>query len=191
MDNKVSISLISIFILIFSVFGCKDERKNIEENLSSMQLHPISLNLDKMVRMHSKNDTSYITMKAASPKYRYIVYVDSSECSPCMIDHMYEWNGLIDSIRERNLSVDFIFIVAPRYNQKEDAILAIESSGLKNDIYVDTAYTFMQANTYIPKEAKYHAFIINDSNKVVLVGNVLNNKRINNMFNKILKIKAK
>jgi hypothetical protein len=178
-----------VIIALFALTECDNRIESIKNNLLSMQKDSIILPLDKMICMHSENAES-TTLKRGTikNKYQYIVYVDSTQCTPCAIDGMYAWNVLMDSLRTRKSQVDFVFIVAPRKEQMEKTILSIKSSGLISDVYVDTSYVFNLSNPRLPQEEKFHYFMISKENKIVMVGDILYNPSMRKLFNKIINL---
>ena len=77
-------------------------------------------------------------------------------------------------------------IVAPKHEQIEDAYLSIESNGLDSPVYVDTAYAFRKANPYLPDERMYHSFLLDEKDSVVIVGNPIENPKIDSLINVIV-----
>lgn len=98
---------------------------------------------------------------------------------------MFLWNDMIDMTHAK---VNYIFIFEPKKNQIEDSELSVESSGLKANIYLDTARVFRKENAFIPKGEKYHTMLIDTNDSIVMVGMPLTNTRIKNIYYKILKI---
>lgn len=184
-----NLSIVLVIIALFLLAGCDDSKKSIKNTLLSMQKDTIIMPLDKMICMHSENAES-ITLKGCTLKdtYQYIVYVDSTQCNPCAIDGMYAWNVLVDSLRTRKSHVDFVFIVAPRKEQMEETILSIKSSGIISDVYVDTSYVFSLSNPRLPQKEKFHCFLINKENKIIMVGDILYNPAVRKLFNKIINL---
>lgn len=145
-----------------------------------MQANRMKLSLNRMACCVPDNDTSRIDTISAA--YRLVVYVDSTNCSPCVLNKMHQWNSLIDKTRKHGNHVNYIFIFEPKTDQIEDAHLAVESSGLKNRIYLDTACVFRDDNAFMPRDKKYHAVLINQKDSIVLIGNPKSNKQVEAMF---------
>lgn len=97
---------------------------------------------------------------------------------------MYQWNGYIDRLHKKG--VRFVFVFEPNRTLLEDVYLAIESSGLKNPIYVDTTCVFKKENECVPDDIKYHSFLLDDKCKILVVGNPLLNKEIEKLIDKII-----
>lgn len=182
LQTKKYLSLSSLFEMKYSVFaiciiavlisGCHDEKKDVEEEIIRMQSHPIVLPLQKMACRYKDRDT--IATDNINKQLRMVVYVDSSRCSPCTLDKMFVWNDFIketDSVFGGRL--ECVFIVAPKPEQMEDAFLSIESSGLKKPVYVDTTYAFRKANKDFPNDSRFHTFLLDRNDSILLVGNPL------------------
>ena len=115
----------------------------------------------------------------SNSSYKWIEYVDSAECSPCTIDHLSEWklylktNGKLCDIQ--------IIIESKKYKLQQ-----IKEKLIQNDIqlpvYIDTSFIFHRHNPQIPNKRIFHTFLLDESNKVILVGNPLKNKRIDSLF---------
>lgn len=180
--------MILMFVAVmFLMIACNnkksEEQVQIQNAITLLQAHPVKISLNRMACCMSNVDT--INDDDIKRNFRLVVYVDSSKCSPCIINRMSVWNDLIDETRNK---VKYIFIFEPRRDQIEDSHFAVESSGLKNHIYLDTASVFRKENKYIPKEEKYHTMLINEKDSVVMVGTPLTSSKIESLFYKILEI---
>lgn len=174
---------IFIFCVAVSVAGllagCK-KNDDVKKHILMMQSRPVVLGLDKMQCMTGGRDT--VVTDYTDALLRMVVYVDSSECSSCALDRMFTWNDAIRDAGRYNGRLRHLFIVAPRKEQMEDVYLSLEYSGLKSPVYVDTAYVFRQENPHIPAAGMYHVFLLDRNDSVLLVGNPLNNPKIDKIF---------
>lgn len=177
------LSIIAALSGLSCLASCNGNR-GIEENLNDMRSKPINLCLEEMQCRNKYGDT--IVVDSVKPSYRMVVYVDSSACSPCTLDKMFLWNESIKKARKQGNRLKYVFIVAPKMEQLEDAYLSIESNGLDSPVYVDTAYAFRNANPHLPKERMYHSFLLDAKDSVVIVGNQIENPKIDSLINKIV-----
>lgn len=175
-------------ILLFlscMLLSCNDG--GVKKSLKEFQSHQVKVRLEKMeCRMHEQ-DT--ICIDSVKPMLRLVSYVDSSECTPCTLDHMYVWNDLIDEASKYEGKLKYIFIFAPKsgsYNL-EDVHLAVASSGLKCPVYVDTAYSFKNDNPQLPADSRFHTMLLDSKDSVLMVGSPLDNPKIENLFSRIIK----
>lgn len=183
-----------IFVLASSIIinaivmmtGCDSQDNSIKEALQKMQSHPINFCLDKMQCRIQAVDTMIVD--SVKPDLRFVVYVDSSECSPCALDRMYMWNDLIDEAERYAGRLRYVFIVAPKSTESlMDIYLSIEYSGLKSYLYVDTAYSFRTANIDFPEDNRFHKFILNKNDSIIFVGNPLKSKELEDIYNRTVK----
>ena len=56
-------------------------------------------------------------------------------------------------------------------------------------ILLDTLREFEKLNPHLPKNRALHTFLLDENNNVILVGNPLHNKKIEEMFYKIVEEK--
>ena len=177
---KTALLIMSVLMMFVSCHFKTD----IETSLIELQAEPINLCLHEMQCRNKYGDT--IVVDSVKPSYRMVVYVDSSACSPCTLDKMYVWNESIKKARKQGNRLKYVFIVAPKPEQLEDAYLSIESNGLDSPVYVDTAYAFRRVNPHLPKERMYHSFLLDAKDSVVIVGNQIENPKIDSLINKIV-----
>lgn len=181
--SYLSLSITAALSGLSFLVSCNDNR-GIEEKINDIHSKPIKLCLEDMQCRNKYGDT--IVVDSVKPSYRMVVYVDSSVCSPCTLDKMYVWNESIKKARKQGNRLKYVFIVAPKPGQLEDAYLSIESNGLDSPVYVDTAYAFRRANPHLPEERMYHSFLLNAKDSVVIVGNPMENPKIDSLVNIIV-----
>lgn len=169
-------------ILVLMIHVNCSEKKKIQSELEVIYDNSFNLSLDKMECRHSVIDTVWATVNAKW-NYTFVQYVDSAQCSPCTLNKMYQWNGYIERFHKKG--VRFVFIFEPGKALLEDVYLSIESSGLKNPIYVDTANVFRDNNRFLPSDLKFHSFLLDKNGKVLVVGNPLHNKKVEKLMDKL------
>lgn len=74
------------------------------------------------------------------------------------------------------------FIFEPKSEQLEDAYLSIKSSGLINEIYLDTAHIFKKDNGFLPSDEKYQTVLTDSNGRIILIGTPLTNHKIEKLF---------
>jgi hypothetical protein len=117
-----------------------------------------------------------------------VVYVDSAECSSCALSKLRFWNPLIAEAKKKQLDIDYVFILAPKKKDMEDVNVELEITDLQSSIYVDTAFAFKKNNKDLPKENKYHSFLLNTEGKVILIGSPIANKKIMDIYKSTVNI---
>lgn len=183
--KRISVSLILLFT-VSSVISCHGGG-DVEDVISNMMNQKVNLNLKEMSCMRSAinipQENKYVRRNSS-----IIVYVDSSVCSPCNIDHFFEWNKLMSKTRKQGLSLDYYFIVAPKKEQLSATRIAIESCCLDNSIYIDSTYAFRRHNDFLPINPAFHVFLIDSERKIKVVGNPIYNDDIQKMILKTVQL---
>ena len=54
--------------------------------------------------------------------------------------------------------------------------------------FIDENGAFLKNNTVIPQDSRFHVFLLNSENKIILVGNPLNNETIWDMYKELIEI---
>lgn len=72
--------------------------------------------------------------------------------------------------------------MAPKPESIDDINMELEITDLQSSIYLDTAYVFKKYNPAIPKETKYHSFLLDKEDNVQFVGSPIDNEKIKNDY---------
>lgn len=187
MKHTVVLVLGCIMTCVISVLlGCNNRRDSVKEMLMKIQARPVNLCLNKMQCRIRNRDT--VVVDSVKPDLRFVVYVDSTECTPCELDKMYMWNDLISKARQYKGKLKYIFVIAPKSKESlVDIYLSIEYSGLRSHVYIDTAYVFRDSNKEFPMDSKFHNFLLDKHDSVLFVGNPLKSKTLENVYNRTVK----
>lgn len=177
---KAKLSIIGTMICLLFL-GCKSEKEQVRDKIEQMKSRPIELCLDKMECRRNP-------LSKLNKKYTMVVYVDSAECSSCALSKLRFWNPLIAEAKKKQLDIDYVFILAPKKEDMEDVNVELEITDLQSSIYVDTAFAFKKNNKDLPKENKYHSFLLNTEGKVIFIGSPIANKKVMDIYKNIVNV---
>ena len=164
---------ISIF---FTLCSCNTTSQKLLKEMTLLQSKPINCGQNELVH----HDTLQKEIKC-------IVYSDSVSCTPCAINKMYLWNSFLDYSKSYNGQLNFYFILCPaRKDFQEMKLALIKNSRFNYPIILDTLGQFAKLNPHLPKNKALHTFLLDENNNVILVGNPLHNKKIKEMFYRIV-----
>ena len=175
-------SFIFLSVIMSLTIGCQSNAKRIEEVLRDFTSHPIVMCTKDCVTFCS--DSTYNPQTINDAILKYVCYIDSSECSPCILKNAYKWNDYISMFKKYGNDISFLYVISSK-NYRE-IISQARESGFCQAIYIDTLGVFAKRNSHIPKESMYHVFLLDNENHIILVGNPLTNKTIENHFMKIV-----
>ncbi len=189
MQINVSKNLINkILVTFFLAQLCSCENNDfLHEELRKIKSHNINLPMQKMTCYSEKCIDKNKESDNSLLKYKMIVFTDSSECSSCAIKSLNQWNKLL--YMEDKGKVKFYFVFSLIKGNAQEIHYAYRISGLNHPIYVDTCNAFLRANPHIPSNPLFHSFLLDENDSVILVGNPVRNKKIEELFFKILEEK--
>lgn len=142
-------------------------------------------------KMKSCNmDLSIIEQSGAkcNNEFKLIVYYDSTQCSTCAINSLWEYEELLETCN----NLDLFVILYPSSRNNVDMLNSMLSkiSPQVNTI-LDFDGTFEKKNPQIPSNELFHTFLIDKKGTVLLVGDPLKNKKIRGLLYNILNKKMK
>lgn len=108
--------------------------------------------------------------------YKYIIYYDSYDCSSCRIANLTNIYPLYSFADTNNISVLTIF--SPKEEDIDNVTLQLIISDLDIPIYIDVNNIFQKQNPSIPRDLRFHCFLLNNDGKPLLVGNPITSDRI-------------
>lgn len=173
---NLRLMLSCIIVLIFFMFSCRKD--TVGEKIKSMKEKSITIPLDSMVCWGESYERDALSVD--SSLYKWIVYVDSTECSECFLKKMAKWYYLAND--EKKTKVKLVFIIQSKQEQYKDLYAKMYIAHLRHTIYIDTNSCFEKNNPHLPKEHIYHTFLLDKDNNVILVGNPVDNSKVERMF---------
>lgn len=113
--------------------------------------------------------------------FKIIYYVDSLGCMSCKLK-LEEWKAFIqevDSISEGKVSPFFYF--HPKRTDLKELGFIIKSRDFSYPFCVDTLDLFNTKNQF-PENDSFHAFLLDESNRVAVIGNPVLNPDIKDLY---------
>lgn len=106
---------------------------------------------------------------------RLVVYVDSLDCSPCRLGHMYDYEEIIEYHDEIGAEFVPVFIFSPPRAKVKEVMLSLKMTDFNYPVFIDTNHIFGSSNTHIPEDKRFHTFLLDKNGQVILVGDPVNN----------------
>jgi len=182
------LSMKNVFILLVIVLtsiSCSDKAK-ITEAIKKLQSQPIVLPTDEMKIVRTRDS---LFRDFSHAELKLVVYSDSSECTPCAINRMYEWEDIIALDTIYSGRIKFYFIFSPNYKDLRSITRNLKAGVLFYPSFIDKLGFFLKNNPNIPKDRRLHSFLLDKKNNVILVGNPNKNESIKKIFIKEVKKK--
>lgn len=167
--------LITLFSLVlFSCIKSQENAKTIVNNWLNKEIRlPDSIN-------QTKQDSLWQLMR--KKQFKILTVIDTNICTECRLK-LYEWRKLIKDIDSISSNTSFLFVVhSKNYNNVNSWI---KKNKFDYPIFFDYTNKMNKLN-YFPKNPQYQTFLIDSSNKVLLIGNPIKNKPLWDLYKKII-----
>lgn len=164
------------------IMSCSPKDK-VKDNISKMTEKAVLIDSGKMKTWLPDSALAHGEKKA----FTLVVFADSTQCSPCFINGLKEWNDMLAMEQDKKGNVRFLFIIEPRKGDETLLREKLQESGFKHPVLIDGKSLFRNANPHIPQEMLYHTFLLDRENRIVLVGNPLHNEQVRKLLYQRLK----
>lgn len=167
--------------IICSLFSCNMEKANLRRDLLSLQSKAIELPIN---RMHAITyDSNFVVSNFTSSNLKVVVYHDSTACATCAVDKIFIWERYIQATSKFQGKIKFYFIFFTKCKEDMKELRRIVFADKFNyPIFLDTIGIFERENPHLPLRASMHTFILDKDNKVILVGDPLNNHKLDSLY---------
>lgn len=113
---------------------------------------------------------------------RMIVWYDTTACSSCNLKGIGMWNDIVKYSRDTVQGFEPVFIFSPNKENLNNFEIQTKITDFDFPILADYNNKFIEANPQIPRDRRYHVFLLDNNGKVVLVGNPMYNPRLWNLY---------
>lgn len=167
-----------LFLLVMScLFSCKETDKDRINRLVSEWSGKEIVFPNDMEFTSLGNDTNYLFKN----EYTVMTYVDSMGCTGCKLK-LPQWKELINELDSiGNTSV--LFFLYPK-NEKELTYL-LKRDRFTHPVCIDENDSFNKLN-HFPSDMMFQTFLLDKENKVVAIGNPIQNPRVKEVYLQII-----
>lgn len=164
----------------YSLSACNSHKAEVQATVEEMQSSAITIPYERMECWAS--DSILEDRPWNKAKLKLVHYVDSATCSTCYLQKIAIYGLLFSMETQSNNDFYNVFIINPNIIAKKKLISDFSGKLIPQTIFVDSANVFMEVNPNIPSESMFHTFLLDENNKVILVGNPMLNKQIEDMM---------
>lgn len=167
-----------ICVLSMSFIGCTS-KNNVAYIIKQMQSAPVVFP-ENVLTMYNGRDTNM--MDYINSKLKLVLYIDSTSCNTCFVDKLYLWKDLFDFRNQFDEDLCLYFLLESSGSALAQITYSLRNQELNCPIRVDTLFQFSKLNSHIPPSPKYHTFLLDKDNNILMVGNPMNNKKMEKLF---------
>lgn len=177
---KHKILILFLLLSFFSVNSCKENKRQAEKAeiakiVTEWIGKEILLPEDIPCYISGKDTLNILCEELFYKDYKILLYVDSTGCSDCRLK-LYEWKQLVeeaDSLFQDR--VGFLLYFQPK-SIREIAFL-FEQYRFDYPVFIDSKGIINKTNNF-PQTKEYQCFLLDNNNKVLIIGNPVLNVRI-------------
>ena len=171
-----AIRLLPVCARLLFAAGCG--RSNDVRRLSQM----LGERIDFPTSMQTADDRNVTAFVPDTSKSHIVVYFDSMSCQSCSIKRIPEWDEFIDSLSRICSDSEVIFVLSPKTTDYREARNAMITFSRDYKIALDSMGTFANSNPCLSNDARFHTFLLNPQNEIIIVGSPLNNQAMWNLY---------
>lgn len=173
-NNVENIILLLLIFLIFQ--SCNKPITSIVEEWNQKKIQiPESLNFKSCGQ-------DIDGLKVLNHKFKILYYLDSLGCTTCRLQ-LLEWKSYMKLCKSRGYDVGFLFVVEVKKVEEFESKLNMHH--FTYPIVYDPNGEFDKINK-LPKDERFRTFLLDDENRVVLIGSPIKNKKIMKLYESVL-----
>lgn len=169
----------ALYILVLLMISCQEsQEKKISRLVKDWEGKEIAFPDDCTFMDINGDECQSPSLKAP---FKIVYYVDSLGCMSCKLK-LEEWKAFIqevDSISEGRVSPFFYF--HPKKTDLKELGFIIKSRDFSYPFCVDTLDLFNTKNQF-PENDSFHGFLLDESNRVAVIGNPVLNPNIKDLY---------
>ncbi len=115
---------------------------------------------------------------------KLVIFVDSLSCSSCFLSHMMQYYDINDSLDVHDGHL--LVILHPQQSRVDEVRKKLKAEKYPFWCVIDKDNEFLSNNPTLPDNKLLHTFLLNNDNRIILIGDPANNPRIRELFLKQL-----
>lgn len=180
---NVRVKIVSVVLILFFSIGCNNKTENKRAEAEAIIKEWVGKTIvfpENIPYRYQRRDT--VPDQTSAP-YQILLYTDSTGCTSCRLG-IDRWKELIEELEEEAPGqVRFLFYFQPK-NEKE-LYFMLKRDRFEHPVYVDVTGELNRQNQ-LSKNEQYHCFLLDQDNKVLLIGNPTRNPAIKDLYKQVI-----
>lgn len=171
--------IIWMVALVVTIVSCANFK--IEKDLKSFMKSQLKLTDDIFLI----KDRNVLMCDSCFNKPVLVMLYDSTDCSECQINHLYDKIGFYDAA-EKSGHFKIMTIFSPKESEYDDIMNQLVLLNFPYPLYIDFNGSFQKENYCIPQDKRFHCFLLDVDGYPVFVGNPLYSNEMMTIFQQVL-----
>lgn len=175
--KQIVVIVLSAFLLI----SCAEtEKDKITRLVREMEGKEIVFPDDIVYTVYGTDTVNYVMPER---EYTIVSYIDSIGCTSCKLQ-LHRWKEFMSEMDSLSgNSVSFRFIFHPK--DKKELNYLFKRDKFNIPVWIDDSDDFSRMNK-LPELDAFHTFLLNSEDKVMAIGNPVNNLKIKELYHQLV-----
>lgn len=177
--NNVFQLFLSIIAIIPLISSCttidKDHRKVVEEWVGKEIIIPSNLKY--------RVGGNFIDYDFFNADFKIVTYIDSDGCTSCKMK-LKSWDKFINELKSSpDVAINFLMVI----NTDEKVVVEtlLKQNNFNHPVAIDSRGDYYAMNV-LPEKSDYQTFLLDGNNKVLAIGNPVDNPKIKEFYKGII-----
>lgn len=178
------------FALLFKSVGCKSESNKKKVLIKETSDRLVEKYFNKEIELladelffYNPNNIQNISFNEISNASNKIIIIIDGSCDAC-ISKLKWWNKFISDVE--NFDVKFLIIIESDSGFSLFEWMMEQENIINYPVFLNDDYSFSRKNK-IPSNNNFKTFLVDSNNKILLIGDPYNNKKMEELYLKIIK----
>jgi len=178
--NRITFFTLLMGALLFGACAenNNEQKKRLAEELRKFQETAITLP-DNLLAKHYGEQISSDKSLLDRP-FKLVIYVNKDGCQDCKLHSLLPSTYMFMLENEHRENFGVIIILNTSDIESTDDTLA--KFRFRRTVFYDLDGSFEFLNPHLPANELFHAFLLNEENRVVLVGNPVRNEKLTKLY---------
>ena len=178
--NRITFLTLLVGALLYS--SCtgnnNEHKKKLEAELRKFQEIAIILP-DNLLARHCDEQVSPDKSLLTRP-FKLVIYVNQEGCQDCKLHSLLPSTYMF--MLENRHYENFGLVMILNTSNMEDTDATLSELRFRHTVFYDLDGSFEFLNPHLPANELFHTFLLNEENKVVLVGNPVRNEKLTKLY---------
>ena len=170
--------IVTFFLLAATMTGCKGLRQSVKV----MKLMSSTVVLPERISC-VYGGVVFPMLDSLRSKTKFIVFVDSTECSKCRISRFVKYTDMFRLSAETQAFVPILLLSTSKSEQRE-ILEHLQQIELPFPVYLDDDHTYAKDNPLVLSHPLFYAVTVDGSGKVLLPLDPVGDKRLMKLFHR-------
>ena len=161
------------------MFQC-GSKNEVTDVLQQMMDREVIIPNDLMPKIYNHTQPDSTLLQSS---VKMIVYLDKQGCQGCKLLDLLSFNSFINELQIFK-KVGIVVLLHPSQFDATDYFLG--QIRYNHTVFYDLDGSFERLNPHLPKNERFHTFLLDENNRIILIGNPIGNPKLKKLYLAVL-----